>query len=300
MASYSFSLSSTGSTSETFGGDFFGSNVIFTKDYLDDGGVFDRFLETMDFGGYRFPGGTVTEELFAPGSDMAARFFDISTPSGIDPDGGDRIVTAPAMFEYATLNGGSLHLTVPTENYFGEDMDGDGGRDPAPFGLYRLFDEVDHMIRGDYGDVTLDMLTIGNEFWYLDSRQSAEEYGHIVDHVAVGLQAIFDAYQASLDDPSSWVQPLISVQVALGNRPDDNQAILDELSPEARAAIDAVETHFYKANYWDITHSQGMFDRMDDFQNAEGFGDLKYFVSKWNVARADDSDLGLTQASDMI
>lgn len=276
-----------------------GANVIYTKDYLDPGGPFDRFLQNFGINFMRFPGGTVTEQNFIPGSPETERSFSMTRPSGIDPDGGPRIVTMPAAFAYATHNDAQIALTIPTNHYFSNEVDSAGDRLIHPFGLYRLIDRVDRTIQGEYGDVRLDLVQIGNEFWYRDERQSPEEYGRIANGVAIGLERIFSIYGQSDDAPEGWTAPKIAMQVAQGWKPAANDAILAEMSPEARAAIDAVTQHYYPSSYDRIANFSGPFDRMDDIANAEGFGPLDYYISEWNVSST-GSDTGLLQASTML
>lgn len=276
-----------------------GANVVYTKDFLDPGGPFDRFVQDFGIDFMRFPGGTVTEQNFAPGSPYTERFFSMLRPSGVSDTGEDRIVTIPAAFEYANTHDQGVALTLPTDNYFSEEVDSAGDRLVNPFGLYRLMDRIDRTIHGEYGEVRLDIVQIGNEFWYRDERQSPEEYGRIADSVAIGLDRIFSLYGNSAEAPDDWVAPKIAMQVAQGWKPDDNAAILGEMSSDARAAIDAVTQHYYPNSYSVIENFQRPFDRMDEIANAEGFGDVDYYISEWNV-NSEGQDTGLAQASTML
>jgi hypothetical protein len=159
----------------------FGGNVVFTKDYLDQGGPFEWMVDTLQLQSLRFPGGTVTEELFAPGSSFADDFFDVTNPGGFSSTGAARIATAPALFQFATYRDLPVKFVLPTTNYLSDETDADGNRLTSDFGLYRLLDRADRMIRGEYGEVTIDTFMIGNEFWYMDSRQTAVEYGLIAN-----------------------------------------------------------------------------------------------------------------------
>lgn len=276
-----------------------GANVLFDRNYLDPGGPFDRYLNEMQTGFLRFPGGTITEQGFAPGSRDAERLFDMSRPSGLGDDDEPRILTAPAAFDYASNNGQGIAFTLPTENYFSDELDADGNRLPDPFGTYRLLDRVDNMIRGEYGDAPIDMFQIGNEFWYRSERQTPEEYGMMANDLSIGMQRMFDIYRSELDDDADWSEPKIAMQVAQGWRPQDNEAILDQMTPDARAAVDVVTQHFYPLQYSAIANSQRHFDRLDDFADAEGFGDLEYYISEWNTSMHGE-EFGLLQASSML
>lgn len=301
MYSRTVLLSEAGYKSDVVEDDHFEANAIYTRDYLDPGGPFDRMFADMGWSGLRFPGGTVTEENFAPGSGIVERLFDVSRPSGLSDDGAPRIVTTPAMFSYAIDKGIAVDFTLPTENYFSDETDEDGFRIPSTFGLYRILDRVDEMVRGDYGHAFIEKFEIGNEFWYKNERQTPEEYGHIVEHLASGMQSLLDLYQAEQADDSAWVMPEISVQSAPGWRPQDNEAIFDQLSLSSRAAIDAVSTHYYPSSYTVATDRQVHFDRLNDWQNLEGVDkELSYYVSEWNMATSTETDTGLAQASGML
>lgn len=275
----------------------FGMNVVFTKDYLDPGAFFDRFLQQMDVNLLRYPGGVI--ELNEPGGYLAERMHDVTRPSGIS-DGLTRIVTAPRLYEYAEETESGIIYTLPTERYLSDTRDADGDRIPNPFGLYRIIDRVDHIIRGEYGDASsIEMFVIGNEFWFQNDRMTAREYGKIADAVTRGLIKVYDDYRNELDDPDSWVAPKIAVQAGLGWRIEDNLDLIDQISMEARAAISVIDQHFYPARYASIANYHGPFDRMDDFANAEGFGELEYLISEWNTFAKGDGERGLLQASNM-
>lgn len=277
----------------------FGGNVIFTKDFLDQGGPFPWVVDALRLQSLRFPGGTVTEEQFAPGSTFVEDFFNVRNPDGFLDDG-TRIVTTPAFFQFATARDLPVKYVLPTNNYLSDITDEDGHRIPSPFGLFRLLDRADRMIRGNYGEVTIETFLIGNEFWYLDARQTAVEYGRIANEVSKGLQFVFDRYRAELDDPDAWIEPRIAVQAGRGWNAAENKVVIDQLDMEARASIDTVLQHFYPRFYQHVANSFGTFDRMDEFANAEGFGDLTFYISEWNTFMGAQADKGLMQASTLL
>lgn len=114
MVAVTIQLANAGYSSAEITANHLGANVVFTKDYLDPGGPFDRFLKQLDVDFLRFPGGTVTEIFFEPGSDAVERFFSMALPSGLDAGGAPRILTAPAAFDYASTNDMRLAFTLPT------------------------------------------------------------------------------------------------------------------------------------------------------------------------------------------
>ena len=297
MGAYTVRLGAPDFTSDVVSDGLFGTNVVFTKDYLDAGGPFERLVDELNFTGFRFPGGTVTERRLGPDGDAHERFFNPDLP-GDDPDGG-RITTPEEMFAFAGERDADIQFVLATEPYLGE-PDSSGHRAPDTEALEGLYAQVEAIISGTYGPAEIHTFAIGNEFWYLDERMTASEYGELANEMAIGLQEVFDDYAASSSAPDDWQAPRIGAQVSQGWEPDDNTAILDALSMEARGAIDVAIQHFYPAFYDNIANSGGAFDRMDEWQEAEGFGDLEYYVSEWNIAGQRDADHGLEQAGGLI
>ena len=286
--------------------DLFAANTTFTSNYLDAGGAYDRMLQQLGWSGLRFPGGTITEEAFAPGDPLVDRFFDVTTPSGLAEDGSPRIVTVPAAFDYAAANDLTFHFTLPSKNYLTDEVDDHGHRVASAFGLYRLLDRADEIVRGVYGEITVTSFELGNEYWYAGDSIEPEAYGAFVDDMAIGLDALFHLYEVEQGPASDWTHPMISVQSAPGWIADGNDPIFGELSLAAREAIDAAITHFYPTSYTGIGTREAHFDRLQEWQTLEGITsdvtgapkDVQLFVSEWNMQNG--SDTGLVQASDML
>jgi hypothetical protein len=282
------------------GDDLFAANTLFSSNYLDAGGAYDRMLQELGWTGLRFPGGTITEQMFAPGAAFVERFFDVTRPNGLSTDGSARIVTAPAAFRYATERDLTFHFTLPTKNYYTDVVNSDGIRIPSQFGLYQIFAKTDNIIRGDYGDINVTSFEIGNEFWYAGLNPiDPREYGIIVDRVSSGLQALFDSYQAERGGPTEWTQPLIAAQAGTSWLPEANSQIFPQLTLDGREALDAVIQHYYPDSYTRAGTRLRTFDRMDEWREQEGIrDDIEYFVSEWNMFN--NSELGLTQTSGML
>ncbi len=292
-------LSAAPFSSAPVGDGMFQANALFTSNFVDPGGPFDRMLQDVGWSGLRFPGGTVTERTFSPGSEISDRFFDVNVPSGVSENGDPRIVTAPALFKYAADNDISVTFTLPTENYVTDTIGANGFRDPSPFGLYRLLDRVDNIIRGEYGDVDIATFQIGNEFWYR-GRLSADEYGLLVNKLSVGMQALFDVYEEERGGPSEWSQPDINLQATTRRIPNGNERIIEKMSLASRESIDSVSTHYYPPTYALATQREGTFDRLDDWLSYEGISpDITFSITEWNIQNT-GGDLGLAQASGML
>lgn len=300
MSQVSFTLEKAGTIGSKITHSHFEVNALFTRNFLDPGGPFDRMIQQMNWSEMRFPGGTVTEELFYPGSTLTSRFLDIYKPSGLSDTGDPRIVTAPAAFDYSWSNGMPINLTTPSENYFSNTVGADGAREPSPFGVYSILDTINEMMTGAYGPIRIEKIELGNEFWYQSERLTASEYGNFVNHISYGLQTMFDIHIAGLSDLTSFREPLITAQSAPGWLPDTADDIFNELSLAARESIDAVATHNYPQDYNAAGARGAHFDQMDRWLELEGIKpELQYYVSEWNIQN-DSSDLGLAQSSAML
>jgi hypothetical protein len=297
---YTLTLGPAGYTSDAASERLFGGNVVFTRDYVDVGGPFEWVVDTLGLRSLRFPGGTVTETSFSPGEGFVDYFFDVTNPDGFDPDGSGRILTTPAFLQFAASRDLPVKYVLPTDNYLSSVRDADGNRLSSSFGLYRLVDRADRIMRGEYGEANIETFLLGNEFWYLDQRLNPTEYGRFANDLIKGLQFIFDRYREEQPDPDAWVEPNIAIQAGRGWIPLENQQVLAQLDMEARGSVDTVLQHFYPVYYQHVANSRGVFDRMDEFQNAEGFGDLNYYMSEWNTFMSPEADKGLMQASTLL
>lgn len=273
----------------------FGGHMILDKDMTDEGGPFERFYEQTGQSSLRYPGGTVTEKLSHRDGSLA-KIFGAPGTSG-DPD---RVLTVREAFDFADDHDASVQFVLPTKTFFLGTEPGD--RQISMPGVRNLMKQVDGMIRGDYGDVTIDTFEIGNEYWYKSMRLSAKEYGRISNIMAKELQATFDAYRAELSpaEAKAWHEPKIIVQAGAGWLKGENAIILDELDMEARGAIDGVVSHFYPENYDKADTAPIMMANMQAFEKAAGFGDLTMMLSEWNIHAAGDGDRGMMQASAML
>lgn len=298
MSALNFKFSSASATSGLISDDFLGMNTLFTRDNLVEGGAYDSFIEKMGTSSLRFPGGTITEQLFSPDNEASDQFW--SRDPSTDADRGTDIFTnVPRFIDYANSINASVDWVLPSESLLSDERDVDGDRVVSDYAVYNLLDRVDALIRGEYGQIDINTFSIGNEYWYHD-RMTASEYGKLANTLAKGLQRVFDTYRDELGENAEWNEPDIAVQTSLSYDAASAQEIIAELDMDARAAIDTVEQHYYAKDYEAAENSTKHFDRMDDFQNAEGFGDLNYFVSEWNVRLGDDADMGMEAASTLI
>jgi hypothetical protein len=289
MTSYTLDLNAAPFVGKEAGDALFGANVIFTRDSLVLNGTFDRMYDQVGFTSLRFPGGTVTESA---GRDLTDRLFGTGSVGPVEA-----ITTYPEFFSFLVEHDVVGMVVLPTEPMLAP---GDyGERDLSPYGVYEALTRIDQMLDGYYGDPKIHAVLIGNEFWYRDQRMTAEEYALIVNEVAPALQFLFDTHQAE-DAAPDWVQPHIGMQAAAGPEAVENQILLDALLPESRAAIDMVTQHFYIKHYEAIAHSPGVFDRIDEIIEADGFGHVDRYISEWNIRSTADADAGLQHATGML
>ncbi|MCW3782541.1 calcium-binding protein [Defluviimonas salinarum] len=273
----------------------FGGHLVLDKDMIDDGGPYQRFSDQMEMSSYRYPGGGVTEVLSLKDGSWDAIFG----PPGEQGDP-DRVVTVSEAFDFAAERGAAIRFVLPTEHFLTEGAFGE--RFPDPAAIDEMMTRVDEMLRGVYGKVTIETFEIGNEYWFAQSRMTAQEYGRIANHMAKELQDHLDAYRAELGAAAaSWDEPAIAVQSGAFWKTgvDETKMIIDELDAEARAAIDVAVAHNYPDNFDEAGNRDRMFAALAQFKTAPGFSDVESYISEWNIYRLGD-DKGLLHASSLI
>lgn len=289
-------IGNDGYASDVLSSEMFGINALFTKDGTIDGGQYDTFVDQLGTTSFRFPGGTVTEKLFEPDNATSQQFWSLTAPSNLEDD----FVTAKEFVAYAADKGATIDWVLPTEHFYSEATDAAGNHLPDEAAVDGLLAHIDDLIHGLYGEVKLDTVTIGNEYWVNNgARETPAEYGKMVNVMAKKLDDLFEQYRVEIGDPD-WVAPKIAMQTALPWDRDDIPQIIGEMDMEARAAIDVIETHYYPDDYAEIQSSGSVFDRLDDIAYAKGFGDVEYYVSEWNVQNRVGNEFGMEQASNII
>lgn len=271
----------------------FGGHLLLTKDMTEAGGPAERTADRLGTTSFRYPGGTVTEELDPRDGSLAAIFGKAG-----EPGSADRVLTVREAFAFAAGRDAPVQFVLPTKTFFIGTEPGD--RTFSKAAVKSLLARVDEMIRGEYGEVTIDSFEIGNEYWLPSNRISALEYGRIANLMAKELQSTFDAYRAELGSDAKWVEPKISVQAGAAWIKGDNEVILGQLEPQARAAIDTVVSHFYPDGLEDAADAPIMFGNMEAFREAPGFGKIGFFISEWNIHAARPGDRGMMQASALL
>lgn len=274
----------------------FGANVVYSVNTGPDGDPLANFRLASEYLGidqFRFPGGIGDREDIEDPDGDGTRWLNIVTMAPNETGEMDLRPELRNFLDYAAglasdpENGQAVEVTlvVPTKHLSIEDYR-DFGQEIEAFA---------RRVMQDYPDIVT-AFEIGNEYW---GSFGETEYGEKVNVAAPALDAGIRA--AGIPDDAA---PDIVVQMATPNTHsefhasvddrayrvrviDANQRIIDTLSPEARATIDAVNEHYYwnargdtfQDNSGEINHIDldlSVWDRNFD-------PDLRRYLTEWNV-----------------
>ena len=264
--------------SDEISGDFYGGNFLFTRDLVD--GTFGEKVDYLNINMLRFPGGEMTE-----------RYFDVNNPDNI-PVGESR-ETLTDFLSFVGENEITPVIVVPIKKYI---KDGVSIEQAA----LEIFNFVQRVTNGEFGNVKIDTFEIGNEYNIDDLQVTGAEYGAYAAAFALAIKAA-SAYDVdvAVQAGSHWGTELIAIY--------DNNQILDAFTNAG--ALDAVDTivfHTYPNDFDDVDdHLLSTIPEIviDDWNDATG-KDLDVFVSEWNMINSWDPALrdnyGLAQASTLI
>lgn len=309
----------------------FGANVLATRSTLEQGGDYDRLIEELGVGSFRYPGGSLTE-----------RYFDITDPNATivaDRDTGElrEFIPLNEALNYAGEEGLSVTIVIPTRNLLSETTDANGDR-------FAAIDEdalrgfVRDVVNGVHGTAEIEAFELGNEYWG-SGQMSSVEYGRLASEMAVivndelSLQnsdaeiivqsgtnfdfaRLSDDYSADMSSADILADLNTTYNLNLGA--DSlyssgainwthvaNEMILSEFDTEAeRAAVDQVAVHVYSRGQ--VNESQRSFFLNETDQTwGEQIPDAQIAVTEWNTAGNTDSldrssDYGLFQSHEMI
>ena len=274
----------------------FGVNIVSSQNNFAENSPFQKALDYLGPTSVRYPGGTITEEYFDPNSDFFERIFETDRPT-VTCANGDQVAAVRSTLAYAADRNLTVDFVLPTEHLL---KDGPtGARVVDEQALSKLMSKVDGLLGGRYGDVHIGTFEIGNEY-FVGGRMTAGEYGMITDRLTRELSSAYDRYEASHPEDTSWHEPTIAVQSGPGWLPDENQKIIDSLSPAARSEIDEVIGHYYPKQFEHVKNFGGFYKNFEAWESAKGLEDVKVFVSEWNVKNSMDADKGLYQASSFV
>jgi hypothetical protein len=309
----------------------FGANVLATRSTLEQGGDYDRLIEELGVGSFRYPGGSLTE-----------RYFDITDPNATivaDRDTGElrEFIPLNEALDYAGEEGLSVTIVIPTRNLLSETTDANGDRFAA-IGEDALRGFVRDVVSGVHGEAEIEAFELGNEYWG-SGQMSSVEYGRLASEMAVivddelSLQdsdaeivvqsgTNFDFARLSNDYSSDMSSADILADLnanydlslgadslyssgAINWTHVANEMILSEFDSEAeRAAVDQVAVHVYSRGQV-YEGQRSFFLNETDETWGEQIPDAQIAVTEWNTAGNTDSldrdsDYGLFQSHEMI
>ena len=309
----------------------FGANVLATRSNLEQGGDYDRLIEELGVGSFRYPGGSLTE-----------RYFDITDPNAsivADRDTGElrQFIPLNEALDYAGEEGLSVTIVIPTRDLLSDNTDANGDR-------FAAIDEdalrgfVRDVVTGVHGDAEIEAFELGNEYWG-SGQMSSVEYGRLASEMAtivndeLSLQnsdadivvqsgtnfdfaRLSDDYSADMSSADILADLNASYDLSLGAESlyssgdinwthVANNMILSEFDTEAeRAAVDQVSVHVYSRGQ--VNESQRTFFLNNaDETCGEQIPDAQIAVTEWNTAGNTNSldrssDYGLFQSHEMI
>ncbi len=309
----------------------FGANVLATRSSLVQGGNYDRLIEELGVGSFRYPGGSLTE-----------RYFDITDPNASvvsDRDTGELrdFIPLNEALAYAVEEGLSVTIVIPTRNLLSDATDANGDR-------FAAIDEdalrgfVRDVVTGVHGTAEIEAFELGNEYWG-SGQMSSVEYGRLASEMAVivndelsllnsdaeiivqsgtnfDFARLSDDYGADMTSAEILADLNATYDLNLGE--DSlyssgainwthvaNEMILSEFDTEAeRAAVDQVAVHVYSRGQVNEGQRTFFLNNTDETW-GDVIPDAQIAVTEWNTAGNTDSldrtsDYGLFQSHEMI
>jgi len=266
-------------TSGVVAAEHFGGNAIYRRN-TEDGTPTADFVEAttaLDMPVLRYPAGEP----------------DIAYADGLLIDGGlpDHLTS---FLDAARASGQRVVIVTPTHAAY------DGPAD---------FESFVQLLMYDYGDL-VHAFEIGNEYW---NHQSETDYGQVANESVIAIDAALDLANA---DVPIWVQ-----MGDAGGRASEyhisqntsgwtwrnieaNNTIIEQLSDDARSAIDGVVEHYYFRSTSQYLGAEVGNDQLigldyQIWQNALG-DDLSLNITEWNIRTSNLDQLGMRAASTLV
>lgn len=278
----------------------FGGNIILTRDSLDNGQPFAETLKEINFSGFRYPGGGVTEDQTWANGGLERMFG-----NPIEPGSQNYVMTIHEALDHSAINDKEITLVVPTFQFYDRQS---GNFDNTSFDNYVAM--LESAIK-DHPDAHIKDIEIGNEYWGSKTWGSLTgfEYGKIANAEIPKLNAMIGRIA---DETPGWHSPGLGIQAGVqwrATKGDDNKwtadgpqesaDIISNISLDHRSMVDTIFQHSYP-NADMITQNLNWAVRpMEVFENAEGFkNDLKFTLSEFNIGG--DSAIGVDQGAAWI
>lgn len=264
----------------------FGGNIVLTRDSATPGEAYQEMLEEIDFSSFRYPGGSVTESQTWENGGLSKVFG-----QPMDPGSDSYVMTMREALQLSIDHGSSLTIVVPTFQFWDE-----ASKTFDTAGFDRYLDELGKALV-EYPEVRIEGFEIGNEYW---STIDAADYGTIASHEIMGLHDLNTSLADQLG--SDWEPAGIGIQAGASWRPggvDESKQIAEAISDEARPFVTTIYQHTYPNA---LDGVGGKVNRnlktMEAFKDVEGFGDLKFSLSEFNMSK--DGPMGTDQAGHWI
>lgn len=288
--------------------DMFGANAVFGL--TDDGVPTDEYADAaaaLGVQNIRFGGGQADLDPFKPNAAGELPVQGENAINIVEMKGGSlrsELVDFLDWCVQATANGTPTKTTliIPTKHLSAEDY--------AAFA--QEIEVFTTAVMQRYGDV-IAAFQMGNEYWEMGETSYGIKASLGAEALARGMAA---AGVAEVDQPDILVQmgtagnlgsefpavPGISDFMAR-NQAANNQ-IIDQLSNEARAAIDGVTEHYYynKLDYVfaDLDSSVKNINKDFDIWSSRLGGDLDLHITEWNVKTTAETQHGMVAGSSMV
>lgn len=164
-----------------------------------------------------------------------------------------------------------------------------------------------NLLLEDYGDL-IHAFEIGNEYW---NNQTETEYGKIANDSVIAINSAIENHQAQIDiwvqmgDAGGRMSSFNGVEGGwIGRNIDANEAIIAELSSEAKSFIDGVVEHYYfrvAEQYFEDLNASDQNIRLDYSIWKDALDqDITLNITEWNIRTSNYYQLGMRAASTMI
>ena len=303
----------------------FGTNALLNDAILrDDTTQALSDIQYLNAGALRYPGGTVTEELFD--------ITDSEITIGLEDDGGQtKIVPLSDFLDFAAEVDCSVSIVIPTRDglnlsaavalHLGQY----GERVPTDSYLQDVAAFIDEVVeKASARGVAIESFEIGNEFW-LGGRMTALEYGRLSGEVALVVQQKLSELGYSRSESPDLLLQSSSNAGKFSPRETTEQTFYEngeehtfDIPGQGRAAeqleaiktglrqiegstnaIDGIVDHYYdKQGFHGVDISgQYIFEQFDELaewleeNRAPWLASIKRYVTEWNVKRDGGTEL---------
>lgn len=267
---------------------------------------FDEIQSAVGSHSVRFPGGTMSEQLF----DYAAP----NATSAVAANGNIlQLITPDAFLDYCAATQTKATINLPVAQLLTEGRIGVRDFDVSKAGLVR--DYVHHLLE-KAGPEGIETFELGNEY---ATFMLASEYGKVASAVGLIVHQEIEKY-FNAHPGHDATKPEVAVQVwgqsaggtfSLTDLASRNHTVMAQFDAEELSAITAVTDHFY---YWEgknpgeenyhtytnIANSIGYsLSMMQEWSSLTGHN-LDTIYSEWNVNYRDSANYGLQQIPVML